>query len=59
MLGRSDVDADALAAFAALYREARFSDHEMNERHRESAVAALDDIHAALRERHAPDRIRM
>jgi hypothetical protein len=42
-------DRGAVARLAALYREARFSDHPMTEEHRMTALAALDEIHASLR----------
>lgn len=42
-------DSIAVARLAALYREARFSDHELSEPDRAEAVAALDAIHASLR----------
>jgi len=43
------VDQVAIERLAALYREARFSDHPMDERARSAAIDALDDIHEALR----------
>lgn len=43
------VPADALAGLASLYREARFSRHELSERQRAQAADALDGIRAALR----------
>jgi hypothetical protein len=43
-------DRGAVARLAALYREARFSAHPMTEQHRQAALAALDEIHASLRE---------
>lgn len=49
VLDRFDVDANATTRLAALYREARFSSHPMDEHHRRNAVAALDAIHAGLR----------
>ncbi len=42
-------DSIAVARLAALYREARFSDHELSEPDRTEALAALDAIHASLR----------
>jgi hypothetical protein len=39
---------DAVAELAALYREARFSDHELSEDARHRASAALDRIHGSL-----------
>ncbi|MDX6357216.1 MAG: hypothetical protein QOH37_270 [Nocardioidaceae bacterium] len=38
----------AVARLAALYREARFSEHEINEDKRRAAVEALSDIHASI-----------
>jgi hypothetical protein len=35
----------AVSRLAALYREARFSEHELTEQHRVDALAALDEIH--------------
>jgi hypothetical protein len=43
-----DADSTAVTRLAALYREARFSDHELTEEHRAEAVAALEVIHAGL-----------
>lgn len=43
----------AVGDLAALYREARFSVHELNEGHRERALAALQAIHRALAAREA------
>jgi hypothetical protein len=48
VLGAVDADSSAVARLAALYREARFSDHELSEEHRAAAVAALEAIHAGL-----------
>lgn len=42
-------DSAAVAGLAALYREARFSDHELGEPERARALAALDAIHVSLR----------
>lgn len=50
-LGALDVDAAALGALAALYREARFSAHEMDETKRRAAIDALDVLHDGLRPR--------
>ena len=44
-----EADPAAVAGLAALYREARFSDHELTEPDRRDALAALDVIHASLR----------
>lgn len=43
------VDPGAIGRLAALYREARFSDHEMDEDARQDAIEALDAVHAGLR----------
>jgi hypothetical protein len=43
------VDQVAVERLAALYREARFSDHPMGEGARRAAIDALDDIHDGLR----------
>jgi hypothetical protein len=41
-------DAAAVARLERLYHEARFSDHDIDESRRESAVEALQAIHASL-----------
>jgi Domain of unknown function (DUF4129) len=51
-LATVSVDPDAIADLAALYREARFSDHPMDEDSRRAAIAALDAVHAGLRPGH-------
>ncbi len=43
-----DADSSAVSRLGGLYREARFSDHELTEEHRAAAVAALEVIHAGL-----------
>jgi len=48
VLARPEVDAAALEALASLYREARFSDHEMSEASRRAAIGALDAVHDGL-----------
>ena len=48
LLDEVAADAGAVARLEALYREARFSDHEIDEPRREAAVAALRAIHASL-----------
>lgn len=48
VLAAHHVDAVALANLAALYREARFSEHEMGEDARSAAIEALDAVHAGL-----------
>ena len=57
MLDLVEADSSAVNRLAALYREARFSDHPLDEHARSLAVAALDEIHAGLRSptgRHRP-----
>lgn len=49
VLGDYDVDAGALAELAALYREARFSEHALTESHRARARDALTTVHVDLR----------
>jgi hypothetical protein len=49
VLGRFDVDRAALGELAVLYREARFSHHDLTEEHRRRAVDALARVHADLR----------
>lgn len=49
VLGQHAVDADALAELAALYREARFSDHALTEADRARARDALTTVHVDLR----------
>lgn len=51
VLADSLADSRALGELAALYREARFSDHELGEDRRAAAIAALTVVHAALRDR--------
>lgn len=48
VLHRFPVDAAPVERLGALYREARFSRHELDEGHRRAAIAALADVHAAL-----------
>jgi hypothetical protein len=50
VLGRYDVDPEAIDNLAALYREARFSDHVLGETEREAAVVSLDALHRSLRD---------
>jgi hypothetical protein len=40
-----DAHQPAVSRLAALYREARFSEHELTEQHRADALTALDEIH--------------
>jgi hypothetical protein len=49
VLTRVDVDQAAIQRLAALYREARFSEHPMGESARAAAIDALDAIHHDLR----------
>jgi hypothetical protein len=49
VLAESLVDDRALTELAALYREARFSDHQLGEQRRDAAIAALDAVHDGLR----------
>ncbi len=49
VLGSCDVDPAAISRLAALYREARFSDHSMSEDSRRAAIDALDAVHDGLR----------
>lgn len=44
-----DVDRTALEQLSSLYREARFSTHQMDETRRADAITALDAVHASLR----------
>ncbi len=48
VLAEHRVDPAAIARLAALYREARFSDHDMDEGARRAAIVALDTVHADL-----------
>ena len=48
VLATWDIDDRAIGDLAALYREARFSSHEITEGHRERAVTDLDRLHADL-----------
>jgi len=43
-----DADQPAVSRLGALYREARFSEHDLTEEHRAEAVAALDAIHRTI-----------
>jgi hypothetical protein len=56
VVGASSVDRAPIDELGALYREARFSRHELDDGHRERAVAALVRVAAALaRPAAAPD----
>ena len=48
LLDAVSADSSAVSRLEALYREARFSDHEIDETRREAAVDALRAIHASL-----------
>lgn len=48
VLARYDVDQAAIATLSDLYREARFSEHELTEEHREDAITALESLQAQL-----------
>lgn len=48
IIGRSSVDPAPITELAALYREARFSVHELDDEHRERAALALDRVVDAL-----------
>ncbi len=48
VLARFSIDQSALTDLAALYREARFSTHDMDESTRDRAIHALDAVHAGL-----------
>ena len=48
VIGTWDVDRLRLGDLAALYREARFSVHELGEAHRERALLDLETLHADL-----------
>lgn len=47
----SSVDPTPIRELAALYREARFSDHELGDDHRRRASAALNRVESVLRRR--------
>jgi hypothetical protein len=48
VLAQYTVDSAAISELAALYREARFSDHTVDESDRRAAVHALDRLHTTL-----------
>ena len=48
MLDLAGADSHAVAELAALYREARFSEHPLGEDARTAALAALDAVHRGL-----------
>ncbi len=49
VLGQYDIDAGAIRNLSSVYREARFSRHELGEPTRRAALASLDEIHDGLR----------
>lgn len=49
VIGASSVDPAPIGELAALYREARFSQHELHDGHRARALAALARVEVALR----------
>jgi hypothetical protein len=51
-LATVSVDPAAIADLAALYREARFSSHPMDEDSRRAAIGALEAVHDGLRSGH-------
>lgn len=51
LLDLVSADPAAVAELAGLYREARFSDHDVDETSRARAVAALDVLHGGMRHR--------
>jgi hypothetical protein len=58
VLREYDVDEDALRELAALFREARFSAHELSEAHRARAADALTALHVDLRRAAAREALR-
>jgi hypothetical protein len=50
VLHRLDIDPRAISVLAKLYREARFSEHELGEDARTAARAALQQLHSDLQE---------
>lgn len=48
VLARFAVDQHAIADLASLYREARFSTHDMGEEARHAAIRALDEVHDGI-----------
>jgi hypothetical protein len=48
VVAKASVDPAPIAELAALYREARFSRHELGDEHRARALASLDRVAAAL-----------
>ena len=56
MLDRADVDSAAVNRLLELYREARFSEHDLVESHRTAAAEALREIHVQVGARRAAGR---
>ncbi len=56
VLSRYTVDSDAIHRLGNLYREARFSEHELGEASRDAAVDALDGLHQALAARRSSEQ---
>ncbi|MFK8024743.1 MAG: DUF4129 domain-containing protein [Ilumatobacter sp.] len=50
VLGQYSVDTQAIRELSALYREARFSEHPLDESARHAALDALDRLHRSLTE---------
>lgn len=48
VVASASLDPAPIGELAGLYREARFSDHAMDDRHRERALAALSDVERGL-----------
>ncbi len=48
VVASSSVDPAPISGFAAMYREARFSDHEVGDAHRERAIITLRRVSSAL-----------
>lgn len=48
VVSTASVDAGPIGELAQLFREARFSDHEIDETHRVQAIAALERVERAL-----------
>jgi hypothetical protein len=57
VLASTSLDSSAVHDLAALYREARFSRHELDQGHRERAVTAVLLIHGALASRPRTDAV--
>jgi hypothetical protein len=51
VIASTSVDPAPIGELAALYREARFSDHDLPDDHRARALVALDRVEAALHSR--------